>query len=116
MRCVQVSALNGPAGLELVDVATPEAGDNILVQVRAVGVSYPDVLRSRGQYQDRREPPYVFGNEFAGVVAAAPKGTRWQPGDRVFGSIDGAAAEHLVARDEDLLPLPDRFSFEQGAA
>jgi NADPH2:quinone reductase len=116
MRCVQVSTLTGPDGLRLVDIAAPEAGDNTLVQVRAVGISYPDVLRSRGQYQDRKEPPYVFGNELAGEVATAPPGSRWQPGDRVFGTVDGAAAELVAASDEGLLPLPDRFTFEQGAS
>lgn len=116
MRCVQVSTLTGPDGLQLVDIASPEAGDNIMVRVRAVGISYPDVLRSRGQYQDRKEPPYVFGNEFAGEVEATPQGSRWQRGDRVFGTVDGAAAELVAANDEALLPLPDRFTFQQGAS
>src|SRR5688572_18343514 len=116
MRSVQVSALTGPDGLEMVDAAPPEARDRIVVEVRAVGVSYPDLLRSRGQYQDRKEPPYVFGSEFAGVVTSAPDDSRWRTGDRVFGSVDGAASELLVADADVLMPLPERFSFEQGAS
>ena len=116
MRSLQIYALTGPDGIQPVDVPAPESSGKVVIQVRAVGMSYPDLLRSRGQYQERLEPPYAFGNEFAGTVVTGPAGSQWRSGDRVFGSVQGAAAE-LVAVDADaLLRLPDRLTFEQGAA
>jgi NADPH:quinone reductase len=117
LRSLQVNALIGPDGIRPVDVPAPESSGNVIVvQVRAVGISYPDLLRSRGQYQDRLEPPYAFGNEFAGTVTTAPPGSQWRSGDRVFGSVAGAAAELVGVDANALLRLPDRLTFEQGAA
>ena len=57
----------------------------------------------------------MLGAEFAGTVAAAPPGSPYKPGDRVFGSAQGAYGERIIANPVDVLPLPDRLSFDQGA-
>lgn len=116
MRAIQVLELSGPDGVAVTDVPEPPRGDRVLVGVRAVGVSFPDLLRSQGLYQDRSEPPYVLGSEFAGVVESAPDGSGWAPGDRVFGSATGVGAERIEVAAERLVRLPERFSFEQGAS
>lgn len=115
MRVVEVAELTGPDAVRLGEWPGPDAGDGVLVDVRAIGLSFPDLLRSRGEYQDRRPPPYVLGQEFAGVVKAAPAGSGFSPGDRVAGMAGGAAAEHLVVEPAALVALPERLSFEQGA-
>ena len=57
----------------------------------------------------------MLGAEFAGTVAAAPSGSPYRPGDRVFGSAQGSYGERVVAKLVDVLPLPDALSFDQGA-
>jgi NADPH2:quinone reductase len=116
MRVVELVGLAGPDDVRLGERPEP-IGDGVLVAVRAVGLSFPDLLRSRGEYQDRSTPPYVIGQEFAGEVIEAPPGSGFQAGNRVAGMSGGvgAAAERLVADLDSLVALPDRLTFEQGA-
>jgi len=72
-------------------------------------------LQSQGKYQTQPPRPFVLGAEFAGTVAAAPPGSSFKPGDRVFGVAQGAFGERVIARQVDVLPLPDALSFDQGA-
>ena len=102
MRALQVTSLDGPDAVVVADVPEPEAGDGVLIEVRAAGVSFPDVLQARGQYQSAAEPPYVPGVEAAGVVRAAPEGSRLRPGDRVAAMTQGGGwAEVAVAAEDD---------------
>jgi len=57
----------------------------------------------------------VLGAEFSGTVAAAPQGSLYKPGDRVFGVAQGAYGERIVAKPHQVQPLPDALSFDQGA-
>jgi NADPH:quinone reductase len=117
MRALQVCELTGPDGIRLGDAPEPSAGPGgALVEVYSVGVSYPDLLRSQGRYQERTEPPYVLGREFAGVVRSVPPGAGVAVGDRVAGVTEGAAAELVVADADKLLKLPSDMTFHQGAA
>jgi NADPH2:quinone reductase len=111
-----VLELTGPAGVSVAEVPDPEAGGEALVEVHAAGISFPDLLRSQGLYQDKTDPPFTLGSEFAGVLREAPAGSVLQRGARVAGIAAGAAAELVVAPAEALLPLPDSTSYEQGAA
>jgi NADPH:quinone reductase len=115
MRAVQVKELNGPDGLELTDIAEPEAGDDLLVEVRAAGISYPDLLLSRGQYQIKPDPPFTLGNELAGVVREAPDGSEFTPGDRVVAMAMGTFADLAAAPSPTTFPLPDELDFAEGA-
>ncbi len=117
MRALQVNELSGPDGVGLVDVPEPvEDGTSVIVEVRAAGVSFPDLLQTRGLYQVRPEPPVVPGLELAGVVRSAPDGSPFAPGDRVCGMGQGVLAEVATARPGQLFPLPDSLSWEEGAA
>ena len=81
MRALQVTDLSGPDGVRVTDV--PELSDDVegvLLDVRAVGLSFPDLLRSQGLYQERLTPPYTLGSEVAGVVLRAPASTGFQRG------------------------------------
>ena len=73
------------------------------------------ILQCQGKYQAQPPRPFVLGAEFAGTVAAAPPGSPYKLGDRVFGSAQGAYGECVLANPVDVLPLPDTLSFDQGA-
>jgi NADPH:quinone reductase len=118
MRALQVTRLDGPDALEVNDVPEPTPGDDeVLVDVKAVGVSFPDLLLSRGEYQMKPDPPFQLGVDFAGVVRIAPAGSGFAPGDRVACALPwGGAAEVVALGAESVFPLPDTVSFEAGAA
>lgn len=117
MRAAQISTLDGPQAIKVVDVPEPEAGDKVLIEVHAAGVTYPEVLQSRGEYQLKPQLPFVPGSEVAGVVRSAPEGSGVSAGQRVaaFPSL-GGFAELVAAAPAMVFPLPDGVSFEQGAA
>jgi NADPH:quinone reductase len=118
MRAVHITSLDGPSAVELVDVPEPEPGpDDVLVDVHVAGVTFPEVLQSRGEYQIKPDLPFVPGAEVAGTVRAAPEGSGFSPGDRVsaFPGL-GGFAETCVANRQMVFALPDGVSFEAAAA
>ncbi len=117
MRALHVTSLSGPSGVEVVEVPEPTAEEgHVVVEVKAVGVSFPDLLLSRGEYQMRPEPPFQLGVDFAGVVRTAPESTGFYPGDRVACVLPwGGAAEVVALGHDSVFPLPDNVSFEEGA-
>jgi len=116
VRALTVTELSGPSGVRVGDAPEPQVADGVLVEVHAVGISFPDLLRSQGLYQDRSDPPFILGSEFAGFVSAASEGSGFSVGERVAGTAPEAAAERVACTADDLVRLPDRLSFEQGAA
>lgn len=119
MRAIRCHDLIGPAGLRVDDLPDPEPGrGEVLVDVRAAGVNFPDVLFSYGKYQFKPQPPFSPGLEAAGVVMAIGDGvTTTRPGARVaFTTGHGAFAERVVVPEHALVPLPDAVDFTVGAA
>ncbi|HEX3476560.1 MAG TPA: NADPH:quinone oxidoreductase family protein [Kofleriaceae bacterium] len=119
MRAVRVHELIGPSGLRVDELPDPSAGaGQVLIDVRASGVNFPDVLLSRGLYQFKPPPPFSPGAECAGVVREVGAGvTRVAPGDRVaLTQVSGTFVEKLVAPEAAVFKLPDAVSFEVGAA
>jgi NADPH2:quinone reductase len=118
MRAAQVVATTGPTGVEVRDVPDPEPGPHeVLVRVRAVGLSFPDLLLSKGQYQLRPDPPFTLGADLAGVVVSAPEGSGLAVGDRVAGVVPhGAACELAAVPAEAVFLLPEATSYDTGAA
>jgi NADPH2:quinone reductase len=124
MRALQITELTGPdTALQLVDVPEPEPshmlspGRGVVVDVRAAGVSFPEVLQTRGEYQLKPELPFVPGSEVGGVVRSAPEGAGVKPGDRVAAMcMLGAFAEVAVAPEFLTFALPAELDFAQGAA
>ena len=115
MRALQVHELEGPRALRLVDDAPePNRGDGVLIDVHAAGVAFPDVLLSRGLYQLKPDPPFTPGSEVAGTVVGG--GDAFTPGERVMAFTFGGFAERAVAGAAMTFPLPDGWSFEDGAA
>lgn len=118
MRSVQVVRLAGPTGVEVVDVPEPVPGDRqVLVEVHALGVSWPDLLLSRGEYQLKPDPPFQLGVDFAGVVREAPPGASVSVGDRVACCLPYGGGADLVAVSSDaVFRVPEGLSFEKAAA
>jgi NADPH2:quinone reductase len=107
VRALQVNALTGPEGVAVADAPDPTPADGlVLVDVHAAGLSFVDLLLSRGEYQVKLDPPFTLGIQFAGVDPA---------GRRVAGVSFGAFSEKVAVPEFALLPLPDAVSFEQGA-
>ena len=118
MRAVHISRLDGPGAVEVVDVDEPVPGpDQVLIDVEVAGVSFPEVLQSRGAYQLKPELPFVPGSEVAGVVRTAPEGAAVRAGQRVAAFPGLGGFSQVVAASPDLVfPLPDRLSFAAAAA
>jgi NADPH:quinone reductase len=123
MRALQIKDLSGPdSALELVDAPAPEpshvltAGQGVVVEVAAAGVSFPEVLQTRGEYQVKPPLPFVPGSEVAGVVRATAGDAAVKEGDRVAAfCMLGGFAEQAVAPAFFAFPLPDALDFAQGA-
>jgi NADPH:quinone reductase len=124
MRAVQIVDLSGPeSALRVVDLPEPEPshmltpGSGVVVEVHAAGVSFPELLQTRGQYQLQPDLPFVPGGEAGGVVTSAPEAAPVRPGDRVAAfPFLGAWAETAVAPEFAVFKLPDELDFAQGAA
>jgi NADPH2:quinone reductase len=119
MRAVRCHELTGPSGLRVDDVPEPTPGPGeVLIDVRAAGVNFPDLLLSLGKYQLKPDTPFVPGGEAAGVVRAIGPGvTSVSVGDRVAATLfHGAFAERVVAPEQAAVQLPSSVGFETGAA
>src|SRR5215217_3059125 len=114
MRAIQIVELSGPeSALRLVDIPEP-GGDGVVIDVRAAGVSFPEVLQTRGAYQIKPDLPFVPGSEVAGVVKRA--GAGFEVGDRVAAfPMLGGFAEVAVAPAHFTFKLSDELDFAQGA-
>jgi NADPH2:quinone reductase len=118
VQAVQIVRLDGPAAVETSEVPDPVVTDGqVLIEVHAAGVCYPDVLLTRGQYQLKPPVPFVPGAEVAGVVRSAPAGSGLSVGDRVAGFPGfGGFAELVTLAPDAVLPLPEGLSLVQAAA
>jgi NADPH2:quinone reductase len=123
MRAIQIVNEEGPErALSLVEIEEPEAshpftpGEGVLVDVHVAGVSFPELLQTRGQYQMKPPLPFVPGSEVGGIVRSAPAGAAVKEGDRVaaFCAL-GGWAETAVAPEYFTFPLGE-LDFAQGAA
>jgi NADPH2:quinone reductase len=117
VRAIHISRLDGPTAIELVDIPEPDGADRVVIDVHAAGVTFPEVLQSRGQYQMEPTLPFVPGSEVAGIVRAAPGGSGFRAGERVaaFPGI-GGFAEVVAAEPRMVFRLPEATSFEAAAA
>jgi len=108
-----------PSGMQYAEVADPTAGPGqVLIDVKAIGCNFPDILIVQGKYQMKPPLPFSPGHEVAGIVLSVGAGvTRVHQGQRVFAMIElGAYAERAVADDTRVFAIPDAMSFEEAAA
>ena len=123
MKAVQIVELTGPrTALRINDVAEPEPshpstpGEGVVVDVHAAGVSFPELLQTRGEYQIKPDTPFTPGSEVGGVVRSAPANADVKAGDRVAAfCMLGGWAEVAVSPAFFTFKLPDALDFAQGA-
>lgn len=108
-----------PDKLELAtDWPEPAVGEHdVLIDVKAAGLNFPDVLMIQGKYQMQPEMPFIPGGECAGVVAAVgAKVSRFKVGDKVLSAGgSGAFCEKIAVHELGAFPMPEGLSFEQAA-
>jgi NADPH2:quinone reductase len=119
MRAVLSTEPGGPDRLVLDELPSPTAGPGqVVLEVKAVGVNYPDVLIIQDQYQIKPARPFAPGAEVAGVVASVGEGvTTLQPGDRVLAVPGfGGMVEELLIDAGSCTPIPEAMPFDEAAA
>ncbi len=119
MRAVVLTGIGGPDVLRVEERPDPPVGPrDVRIAVRAAGINFADLLARVGLYPDAPATPCVLGYEAAGEVESVGKGVSTHAiGDRVMAPTRfGGHAELVVVPAEQALPLPDRITFEQGAA
>ena len=119
MRAVLCREWGAVADLQLGDAPSPiPADDEVLIEVKAVGINYADAIMVAGRYQTKPPLPFSPGLEAAGIVAArGDRVTRFKPGDRVMAILaHGGLAELAVAPEAETFAIPDGMSFEEAGA
>ena len=119
MKAVLSKAPGGPDTLVVEEVPDPEAGPGkVVVDVRAVGVNYPDVLIIQDMYQVRPPRPFAPGSEVAGVVSEVGEGVdRLAVGDRVLAAPGhGGMVERLAVDASACVRIPDAMPFDEASA
>ena len=113
------TANGGPEVLRVQERSDPPAGPGeIRIAVKAAGINFADTMARVGLYPDAPKPPCVMGYEVSGEVESLGEGVSdFAIGDRVMaGTRFGGQAELVTVPADQVLPLPERLSFEQGAA
>jgi len=118
MKAVLCKSFGPPESLVLEEVAAPTPGrGEVLVDVHASALNFPDVLMIAGKYQSQPPFPFSPGGEIAGRVAALGEGVDgFDPGDRVFAGIGvGGFAEQICVKASALLRIPEGMSYVQAS-
>jgi len=119
MKAMLSTRVGGPETLELTDLPDPVAKPGeVVVQVKACGVNYPDVIIIEDKYQFKPERPFAPGGELAGIIESVGEGVEdFKPGDRVIGQAGwGGMCEKIALSASRCTPMPDAMPFEEGAA
>ena len=119
MRAVVLTGHGGPEVLQVQERPDPPVGPGeVRIAVAAAGINFADTMARVGLYPDAPRPPCVLGYEVAGTIETVGEGvSEHAAGDRVFaGCRFGGQAELVTVPSAQALPLPERLSFEQGAA
>jgi NADPH2:quinone reductase len=119
MRALVCSAFGPLEGLQLRELPDPAPGrGEVLIDVRAAGVNFPDLLIVQGLYQFKPEPPFAPGAEVAGVVGAVGEGVeRFRPGDRVMATmLWGGLAQKALAKESQTIAIGEDLDDAAAAA
>ena len=119
MKAIEVTQSGGPDVLQVVEHPRPEPGPGqILIEVKAAGINFADIMAREGMYPAAPPPPFVPGMEAAGIVAAVGEGvTNFKSGDRVAAIVGaGGYAEYAQADAATAAPVPDALGFPEATA
>jgi len=114
MRAVVLTGHRGATSLEVQE--RPEPSGEVLIDVQAAGVNFAEVMATQGVYPDAPKPPCVIGYEVSGTVLESSS-SAWRAGQRVMAATEfGGYATRVAVPPGNVMALPERLSFEQGAA
>ncbi|WP_077617647.1 quinone oxidoreductase family protein [Bacillus sinesaloumensis] len=119
MRAIQFTEYGGPEVLKLVEVERPKPNANeVVIEVKAIGVNYADTARREGQYVVKTELPFIPGAEVAGIVVEiGDEVTSVKVGARVVTLLNSNGyAEYAVSHERTLIPIPEGVDFETAVA
>ncbi len=119
MRAVLSKAPGGPETLVVEEIPDPTPGaGQVVIEVKAVGINFPDTLIIEDKYQFRPERPFAPGAEVAGVVEAIGEGVKGiHKGDRVIAVPGwGGLVERIAVPAASVIPIPKEMDFETAAA
>ncbi len=118
MKAVVCTELGEPSKLKVQDIDLGNVGDNqLLITVQAAGVNFPDALLVQGKYQVVIDPPFIPGNEIAGIVKEVGKNVNTEVGTKVIGLPDiGAFAEEIILDSNAVIPIDNDFPSQVAAA
>ena len=118
MRQVWITRVGPPEVLELREAAdpAPQPGE-VQIRVRAIGVNFADIMARLGLYPDAPKLPAVVGYEVAGDISAVGQGAARTVGEKVFAITRfGGYSDVVCVPAAQAIPLPERMSYEEGAA
>lgn len=117
MKALTFSKFGEPDVLDYTDVPVPKLKENeVLVQMKAIGLNYADVYRRKGNYHLKGTPPYIAGYEGSGVVVES-KSLKYEIGDRVaFTDVPFANAEYVSVPESHVIPIGGDISFSLAAS
>lgn len=118
MKALTFSTFGDSDVLEYIEIPGPELkSDEILVEMKAIGLNFADVYRRKGNYHLKGNPPFIAGYEGAGIIVDANNHPEYKVGDRVaFADVPFANAELVAVNTKHVLPLPEAISFETAAS
>lgn len=118
MKALTFSTFGNSDVLEYIDIPNPQLKqDEILVEMKAIGLNFADVYRRKGNYHLKGNPPFIAGYEGAGVVINANNHSEFKIGDRIaFADVPFANAELVAVNINHVIPLPDAIDFKTGAS
>ncbi|MEM6724862.1 MAG: NADPH:quinone oxidoreductase family protein [Bacteroidota bacterium] len=119
MKALLCKSFGPPEELVLEDLPTPEPGPKqVLIEVKACGVNFPDTLIIQGLYQFKPDLPFAPGSDVAGIVkAVGEKVKNVKPGDEVVARTGwGGFAEEMLADSKVVFPKPPGMSMVNAAS
>jgi len=119
MRQIWITRAGPPEVLQVREAPDPRAAKGqVRIRVRAAGINFADLMARVGLYPDAPKIPCVVGYEVAGTVDELGEGvTQYAPGDRVFAMPQfGGYTDTLVVATDQVFPMPEKMTFEEGAA
>jgi NADPH:quinone reductase len=119
MKALVFEKFGGPDVLNYREINAPLFGpDDILLEMKAIGLNFADIYRRKGNYHLEGQPPYILGYEGAGIVKSIGSNvSNVKVGDRIaFADVPAANAELVAVPKDKAIPIPDGVSFESAAS
>ncbi|RFU23694.1 hypothetical protein B7463_g12645, partial [Scytalidium lignicola] len=123
MRGIQIKEyVKDPDQLQVTSLPDPiPTPDQYLITIHASATNFFDLLQIAGKYQNQPPLPWILGSEFSGIVLSTPTNNpsssspKYKVGDRVFGASQGGYATKVCASEQNLLPVPNGWTFVDAA-